>query len=144
MTIIWAAMCCALASGCVSRALPSAGFTPRFGQSAVVVAHHVPGCISVSAAPPPSAHSTTGPDTVVGTAATCVIDGHQVAITVWRNAPAHGTAITMIQSAPMAVAWGTSWMAQIQDQQAELTVQRRIAGRIAKALNGKVYIYPVR
>jgi hypothetical protein len=34
-------------------------------------------------------------------------------------------------------------MAQIQDQQAGLTVQRRIAARIANALNGKVYTYPL-
>jgi hypothetical protein len=45
----------------------------------------------------------------------------------------------MVQFGPTAVASGKSWMAQVQDQQAGLIVQRRIAGRIAKALNGKVY-----
>jgi hypothetical protein len=50
----------------------------------------------------------------------------------------------MVQFGPTAVASGKSWMAQVQDQQAGLIVQRRIAGRIAKALNGKVYTYPFR
>lgn len=144
VAMIWAALCCVLASGCASRAQSSAGFTPRFGQSAVVVAHHIPGCTGVRAGPPPYTHSTTDPDTVAGTAATCVIDEHLVAITVWRNAPAHGAAISMIQFGPTAVASGKSWMAQIPDQQAGLAVQRRIAARIATALNGKVYTYPSR
>ena len=100
MAITWAALCCVLGSGCASRAQSSAGFTPRFGQSAVVVAHHIPGCTGVRAGPPPFTHSTTGPDTMAGTAATCVIDEHLVAITVWRNAPAHGAAISMIQFGP--------------------------------------------
>jgi hypothetical protein len=38
----WAVAVCALASGCASRADPAGGFTPRFGESAVIVARHVP------------------------------------------------------------------------------------------------------
>ncbi|HZC51417.1 MAG TPA: hypothetical protein VE441_02825 [Mycobacterium sp.] len=73
-----------------------------------------------------------------------MIDEHLVSITVWRTAPGQGAAISVIQFGPTAVASGKSWMAQIQDQQAVLSVQRRIAGKIAKALNGKVHIYPYR
>ena len=80
---------------------------------------------------------------MAGAAATCVIDEHRVAITVWRTAPAHGAATSMVQFGPTAVASGKSWMAQA-GSAGGANRAAKIAGRVAKALNGKVYTYPFR
>jgi hypothetical protein len=74
---------------------------------------------------------------VVGSAATCLIEREPVEIVVWRTSAGTHTLLTTIQSGPAAIAKGDTWTAMISDLNASFTIQRRIAERIAKALNGK-------
>jgi hypothetical protein len=107
----------------------SDGFAARFGQRAVDLARHVPGCSGVK--------PSTGAKPGTGTSATCRILGHGVEIFAYANSAAAKGSATVF--GPGAGASGKTWFATVDS--GGMRVQRRIATKIASALGGKVEIY---
>jgi hypothetical protein len=109
----------AVLSGCAGGA---ADASARYGQRAVDLAHRVPDCSKVRPFPAKTDRSAS--------AATCLIDRHQVVFLAWKNAAAASGPITV--ALPSAQANGETWNASVSDD-ASLLVQRRIATKIVSA-----------
>ncbi len=118
-------------TGCSSHTSPKhIAFVTTYGQDAAGLLSRVPGCTGIQAGA-----TNSFPGEVSN--ATCVLDGHKVALYTWKDQSSQVTKMSSVNATTAYTASGIGWSEIVTDS-AGGDAQKTIAQDFADALTGSV------